>query len=53
VNLEVSIVGTSLVAIKNDLDGFSQSGWIVTGYLISYTGESTESRRKLRALSNY
>lgn len=39
VNIEVSIIGTSLVAITNDLHGFDQMGWVVTGYLITYTGE--------------
>ena len=38
VNIEVSIVGTSLISITNDLHGFSQQGWVVTGYLITYTG---------------
>ena len=39
VNIEVSIIGTSLISITNDLHGFSQMGWVVTGYLITYTGE--------------
>jgi hypothetical protein len=39
VNIEVSIIGTSLVSITDDLHGFSQNGWVVTGYLITYTGE--------------
>ncbi|KAF7899396.1 hypothetical protein EAE99_012317 [Botrytis elliptica] len=38
VNMEVSIIGTSLISITNDLRGFSQMGWVVTGYLITYTG---------------
>ncbi|KAL9123683.1 MAG: hypothetical protein Q9217_006909 [Psora testacea] len=38
VNIEVSIIGTSLISITNDLNGFSQQGWVVTGYLITYTG---------------
>ena len=37
VNIEVSIVGTSLVSITDDLHGFRQSGWVVTGYLVTYT----------------
>ena len=37
VTTEVSIVGTSLISITNDLHGFSQMGWVVTGYLITYT----------------
>ncbi|KAF2798817.1 MFS general substrate transporter [Melanomma pulvis-pyrius CBS 109.77] len=38
VNLEVTIVGTSLVAITNDLQGFSETSWIVSGYLVTYMG---------------
>ena len=37
VNIEVSIVGTSLISITNDLHGFRQVGWVVTAYLITYT----------------
>ncbi|KAK0636738.1 major facilitator superfamily transporter [Bombardia bombarda] len=36
--LETTIVSTSLVSIVNDLHGFSQSGWVVTSYLLTYTG---------------
>lgn len=39
VNIEVAIIGTALISITNDLQGFSQMGWVVTGYLITYTGE--------------
>lgn len=38
VNIEVAIIGTSLISITDDLHGFSQMGWVVTGYLITYTG---------------
>lgn len=38
VNLEVTIVSTSLIAITNDLGGFNETSWIVSGYLITYTG---------------
>lgn len=38
VNLEVTIVSTSLVDITNDLQGFDRTSWIVTGYLLTYTG---------------
>lgn len=38
VNLEVTIVSTSLVDITNDLQGFDRTSWIVTGYLITFTG---------------
>ena len=37
VNIEVSIVGTSFVSIINDLHDFKQAGWVVTGYLVTYT----------------
>lgn len=36
VNLEISIVSTSLVSITNDLKHFSQTSWIVTAYLLTY-----------------
>ncbi|OGE55922.1 hypothetical protein PENARI_c003G05633 [Penicillium arizonense] len=38
VNLEVTIVSTSLVSITNDLDGFKKTSWVVTGFLTTYTG---------------
>ncbi|KAB8264745.1 major facilitator superfamily domain-containing protein [Aspergillus pseudonomiae] len=38
VNLEVTIVSTSLIAITSDLDGFNKTSWIVTGFLITFTG---------------
>lgn len=38
VNLEVTIVSTSLVDITNDLQGFDRTSWIVTGYLLTFTG---------------
>lgn len=37
VNIEVSVVGTSLVSISEDLNGFHNSTWVITGYLITYT----------------
>jgi MFS family permease len=39
-NLEVSIVSTALITITNDLKGFSQAGWVIVAYLITYTGMS-------------
>ncbi|KAI1849686.1 hypothetical protein JX266_004635 [Neoarthrinium moseri] len=36
--LETTIVSTSLVSITNFLDGFMIRDWIVTAYLITYTG---------------
>ncbi|KAE8382490.1 major facilitator superfamily domain-containing protein [Aspergillus bertholletiae] len=38
VNLEVTVVSTSLISITSDLDGFNKTSWIVTGFLITYTG---------------
>ena len=40
VNIEVSIVGTSLISITDDLHSFKQGGWVVTGYLITYTSKT-------------
>lgn len=37
VNFEFSIVSTSLVAITNDLRHLSQSSWVITAYLLTYT----------------
>ncbi|KAJ5771033.1 uncharacterized protein N7511_003084 [Penicillium nucicola] len=37
VNLEVTIVSTSLVRITNDLNGFNKTSWVVTGFLTTYT----------------
>jgi hypothetical protein len=47
VNLEVTIVSTSLVSITNDLDGFKKTSWVVTGFLTTYTGGY---RRQLQCL---
>ena len=41
VNIEVSIVGTSLISIADDLHSFKQGGWVVTGYLITYTSKAS------------
>ena len=38
INVEVTIVSTSLVSIANSLQGFDRTSWIVTGYLITYMG---------------
>ncbi|KAI0490482.1 putative multidrug resistance protein fnx1 [Xylaria cf. heliscus] len=38
VNLEVPVVITALVAITNDLGGFEDVGWVVSGYLLGYVG---------------
>ncbi|KAF2229265.1 MFS general substrate transporter [Viridothelium virens] len=36
--LETTIVSTALVSITNELNGFAQRDWIVTSYLLTYTG---------------
>ncbi|RBQ79958.1 hypothetical protein FVER14953_21110 [Fusarium verticillioides] len=36
--LETTIVSTSLVSITNALNGFILRDWIVTSYLLTYTG---------------
>jgi MFS family permease len=36
--LETTIVATSLVSITNALSGFENRDWIVTSYLLTYTG---------------
>ncbi|KAI0898913.1 putative multidrug resistance protein fnx1 [Annulohypoxylon nitens] len=38
VELETTIVGTALMSMANDLNDFSKSGWVISGYLITYTG---------------
>ncbi|KAI0378118.1 putative multidrug resistance protein fnx1 [Hypomontagnella monticulosa] len=38
VNFEVTIVSAALVSITDDLQDFSRTSWIVTGYLITYIG---------------
>ncbi|OJJ46831.1 hypothetical protein ASPZODRAFT_24938 [Penicilliopsis zonata CBS 506.65] len=38
VNLETTIVSTSLVTIADEMQAFNRTTWIVTGYLITYTG---------------
>ncbi|KAL1970237.1 hypothetical protein VTN77DRAFT_5397 [Rasamsonia byssochlamydoides] len=38
VNIETTIVSTSLITITDNLHGFNRTSWIVTGYLITYTG---------------
>lgn len=37
-NLEVAIVSTALVAITDDLKSFGQGSWIISAYLLTYTG---------------
>lgn len=38
--LETTIVSTSLVAITDALSGFDIRNWVVTSYLLTYTGKS-------------
>ncbi|PVI05321.1 MFS general substrate transporter [Periconia macrospinosa] len=37
-SLEVSIVSTVLVSIARDLHNFTETGWIVSAYLLTYSG---------------
>ncbi|KAI2783795.1 putative multidrug resistance protein fnx1 [Daldinia loculata] len=37
VNLELTIIGTALVSITNDLNDYLKASWVVTAYLITYT----------------
>ncbi|KAL8902863.1 MAG: hypothetical protein Q9207_004328 [Kuettlingeria erythrocarpa] len=37
-SMEVSIVATSLLAITNELQGFGRGSWIITSYMLTYTG---------------
>jgi hypothetical protein len=38
VTMEASIVATTLVPIADDLHAFDRTSWIVTAYLLTYTG---------------
>ena len=38
--LESTIISTSLVSITDSFEGFNRSSWIVTSYLLTYTGQS-------------
>jgi MFS family permease len=51
VNIEVSIVATSLVSIVNDLQGFDQIGWVVTSYLVTYTSTFVIARQLFETLN--
>jgi MFS family permease len=48
--LETTIVSTSLVSMVNELQGFSQAGWVVTAYFLTYTGEFSASSLLLLVL---
>lgn len=39
VNLESTVITTSLFTITSDLQSFDLTSWIVTAYLVTYTGE--------------
>ena len=45
-NIEIPIVTTSIVGITNDLQGFSQSSWIVSAYLLGYVGRESRCDEK-------
>ena len=36
--IETTIVSTALVSITDDLHGFDTRDWVVTSYLLTYTG---------------
>ncbi|KAL8949772.1 MAG: hypothetical protein Q9222_004151 [Ikaeria aurantiellina] len=36
--LEITIVSTALVSISDDLHGFHKGSWVITSYLLTYTG---------------
>ena len=38
-------MSTALVAITNALNGFEKNNWIVTSYLLTYSGERNVERR--------
>lgn len=42
--LETTIVSTALVSITDDLHGFDLRDWVVTSYLLTYTGEELSDR---------
>lgn len=39
--LETTIVSTALVSVVDALQGFDKASWIVTSYLVTYTGMLT------------
>jgi hypothetical protein len=45
--IEATIVSTSLVTIVTDLQNFEQSSWIITSYLLTYTGSLIFPQRSL------
>ncbi|EEY15609.1 conserved hypothetical protein [Verticillium alfalfae VaMs.102] len=45
--LETTIVSTSLVSIVDHLQGFDRASWIVTSYLLTYTGSWSRSFSEL------
>ncbi|KAL8652529.1 MAG: hypothetical protein Q9210_002627 [Variospora velana] len=36
--LEITIVSTALVSISDELHGFHKDSWVITSYLVTYTG---------------
>ena len=51
VNLESTVITTSLFTITGDLQSFDLTSWIVTAYLITYTGELAVLKAIPRRLS--
>lgn len=50
VSLETTVVTTSLVTISDELGGFSNSSWLVSGYLLGYVGELQTIREASQAV---
>lgn len=46
--LETTVVSTSLASIVSTLNGLGQSGWVVTGYFLTYTLEGRPRRLRTR-----
>lgn len=51
VNLESTVITTSLFTITSDLQSFDLTSWIVTAYLVTYTGERAALKAIPRRLS--
>ncbi|KAK2591704.1 hypothetical protein QQS21_010589 [Conoideocrella luteorostrata] len=53
VNFEVTVMGTALVLISNDLQDFARGSWVVTAYLLTYTGASSSKDLELHLESDH
>ena len=50
-SLEISIVATSLVSMADDLNSFNNYSWVVTAYILTYTGERSPFRFAYKLLA--